>query len=63
MVARVALPIPMDAPCLVCHGAPEAIPDAVRSVLTERYPDDAATGYQAGELRGAIWAEAPATGG
>lgn len=62
-VARVALPIGIEAPCLVCHGPEEAIPAGIRSTLAERYPDDAATGYAAGALRGAIWAEAPATGG
>jgi hypothetical protein len=62
-VARVALPVAVGAPCMVCHGPSETIPAEIRTVLDERYPDDAATGYAAGALRGAIWAEAPATGG
>ena len=57
-VVRVVAPLAVEAPCLVCHG-----PDATRApeltaALAERYPTDQATGYQAGDLRGAIWAEA-----
>lgn len=55
--ARVILPIAVEAPCLVCHGAPQAIPVDVREVLAARYPDDDATGYAVGDLRGALWAE------
>jgi hypothetical protein len=40
--------------CLNCHGPEEKIPAKVRAVLTERYPDDRAIGYHAGEIRGAI---------
>ena len=38
--------------CLVCHGqdlAPE-----VRATLEQYYPDDWATGYSLGQVRGAI---------
>lgn len=38
--------------CLACHGT-EIAPD-VRSALRTHYPDDAATGYVAGQIRGAI---------
>ncbi|MFT4628663.1 MAG: hypothetical protein ACI8PZ_007359 [Myxococcota bacterium] len=58
-VTRVLKPIPVDAPCLVCHGSPAQIPDPVKAYLAETYPQDEATGYAAGELRGVIWAEAP----
>lgn len=54
--ARVLRPIPVEGPCLACHGknvAPE-----VAAILRERYPSDRATGYELGELRGALWAEA-----
>ncbi|MCB9758347.1 MAG: DUF3365 domain-containing protein [Alphaproteobacteria bacterium] len=57
-VARVIKPIAVEAPCLTCHGAPEAIPEDVKAVLAERYPKDQATGYAVGDLRGALWAEA-----
>lgn len=38
--------------CLTCHG--RNIGEDVRSALAERYPDDEATGYETGEIRGAI---------
>lgn len=40
--------------CLTCHGPPEQIPAGVRTLLTERYPDDRATGFSEGDLRGLI---------
>jgi len=58
-VARFVAPIAMEGPCLMCHGPPEGIPGPVRSVLAERYSDDRAIGYRAGDLRGALWAEVP----
>jgi len=41
-----------DQPCGACHGT--AIADDVAAAITERYPQDRATGIVAGELRGAI---------
>ncbi|MGM0632538.1 MAG: Tll0287-like domain-containing protein [Pseudomonadota bacterium] len=38
--------------CLTCHG--DSISEDVRSALAEHYPEDMATGYSAGEIRGAI---------
>lgn len=38
--------------CLTCHG--QSLGEEVRSALAEHYPDDSATGYSAGEIRGAI---------
>jgi hypothetical protein len=38
--------------CLNCHG--EALSEPVRAVLSEYYPDDWATGYRPGQVRGAI---------
>jgi len=40
--------------CLTCHGPVDDIPADVRTALAQRYPDDRATGFQAGELRGLI---------
>lgn len=56
--AEFLMPIGVEGPCLVCHGDPGAMPDGVRSLLEERYPEDRATGYALGDLRGALWAEA-----
>lgn len=54
--ARLALmrPIVLSERCVVCHGAPERIPDGVKAVLAERYPEDRATGFAPGDLRGAV---------
>ncbi|MEQ1568286.1 MAG: DUF3365 domain-containing protein [Myxococcota bacterium] len=57
-VARVIAPIAVGAGCVVCHGPTETLAEPVRALLAERYPSDAATGYAAGDLRGAVWAEA-----
>ena len=44
----------MTAPlCLTCHGA--ALGPEVAAAVSERYPDDQATGFAAGDLRGAIY--------
>lgn len=40
--------------CLTCHGEKENIPPEVRAILAEKYPDDRATGYHTGDVRGAI---------
>ena len=44
--------IPIDTVCMACHG--EAIAEPVKAALAEKYPQDAATGYKPGELRGAF---------
>ena len=56
---RVALPIAVEAPCVACHGSPEALAPEIRAALAQRYPSDRATGYAVGDLRGAVWAEVP----
>ena len=40
--------------CLTCHGPKENIPQEVKAILSEKYPDDRATGFLVGEVRGAI---------
>lgn len=52
--------IPTDALCLTCHGT-ELAPE-VRAAIARAYPDDQATGFSAGQLRGAfsvIWPAVP----
>lgn len=56
-VARVLKPIAIDGVCLSCHGDPSQISEPVKAVLGSKYPEDKATGYKAGDLRGALWAE------
>ena len=58
VTARIIRPIEVQPPCLACHGDATTIPPAVATILAERYPDDAATDYAVGDLRGVVWAEA-----
>jgi mono/diheme cytochrome c family protein len=52
-------PIPTTATCTQCHGAAERLSPDVRAFLKTTYPDDRAVGFEEGDLRGFIWAEAP----
>ncbi len=45
--------------CLTCHGSDSDIPEAVKTILNERYPNDQATDYNAGDLRGAVSIKRP----
>lgn len=49
--------IPLGAPCVACHGT--TIAEPLRDALAAKYPHDRATGYAAGELRGAVSIKAP----
>ncbi len=46
--------IVMGPQCLACHGPRATQAPALRAALDREYPHDAATGYAAGELRGAF---------
>jgi len=52
-------PIRLDVKCLMCHGTPEDILGDVKPELARLYPDDQATGFQQGDLRGWFWVEVP----
>jgi hypothetical protein len=52
-------PIPTGMLCTNCHGVAESLSSDVRAALAQRYPDDRATGFREGDLRGWIWAEVP----
>jgi len=45
--------------CVTCHGNAEQIPDNVKTRLSTDYPHDKATGYSAGQLRGAVSIKRP----
>jgi len=51
---RYMKPIFIQGPCLTCHGGENMISSEVKNLLKEKYPDDKATGYKPGDLRGAI---------
>jgi hypothetical protein len=40
--------------CLKCHGTVETMPEIARKTIHQFYPQDNATNYQFGDLRGAI---------
>ena len=46
-------PIRMKGICMQCHG--DRIEPAVKARLQALYPDDEATGFEKGELRGMFW--------
>ena len=54
---RALYPILLKPQCVTCHGTPEQIPAAVRDILTQRYPEDQATGFAVDDLRGWVWVE------
>ncbi len=54
---RVLRTVPM---CLNCHGAIPGMAPDVRESIRQRYPDDRATGYREGEVRGVVRVEIPA---
>jgi hypothetical protein len=55
--ARILRPLAADPSCLMCHGTTR--PPELQAFLDERYPQDQAVDYAAGDLRGAMWASAP----
>lgn len=46
-----AIPLAQPA-CLICHG--DQLPEDVKTKLSELYPEDKATGYKLGDIRGAF---------
>ena len=50
-----AEPILLGEMCVTCHGRDLA--PGLRATLAARYPEDRATGYAAGDRRGAFWVE------
>jgi hypothetical protein len=49
--------LPTQELCMNCHGKPNKVSDEVQTKLKELYPDDKATGYDLGQIRGAITAK------
>jgi len=56
----VVLPIRLAPNCLACHGSESDIAPATRDALAAAFPDDHATGFAIGEVRGWFWVETPA---
>jgi hypothetical protein len=53
------LPIRLGGVCVTCHGPAEGLAEEVRVRLAELYPDDQATGFAEGDLRGWFWMRVP----
>ena len=51
---RMMKAIPVQPVCLTCHGNEQVIIDGVKNIISTYYPNDKATGYAAGDLRGAF---------
>jgi hypothetical protein len=51
--------IPMGGMCVTCHGPAESLASDVKAKLAEIYPEDEATDFSVGELRGAFVVTAP----
>lgn len=51
--------LPVADVCLKCHGADTALPADLRAALAKDYPHDRATGYAAGDVRGALSVKRP----
>lgn len=52
-------PIPTQEICLRCHGDPASFSPELTLALIDAYPEDRATGFAVGDLRGVFWAEVP----
>ncbi len=55
----VVFPIHLNVKCLMCHGGPDEMLDNVKPELARLYPNDQATGFKQGDLRGWFWVEVP----
>ena len=55
--AGALLPIRLQGQCMMCHGPKNLISPEVKKQLAEFYPQDQATGFKEGDLRGWFWVE------
>ena len=53
--------LPTAAPCLNCHGNDEQLAPGVAEALAELYPQDQATGFSEGQMRGLLRVAVPAS--
>jgi hypothetical protein len=44
---------------MACHGPSDSLAPDVADALALHYPDDRATGFTEGDLRGWFWVEVP----
>ena len=58
----VIAPISTQPLCLTCHGDAATFDPELTQVLEKFYPEDKATGFKTGDLRGVFWARMPQKG-
>ena len=46
--------LPVQPLCLSCHGPVDQLSPAIKAALGQTYPNDRATGYSEGQIRGVI---------
>lgn len=56
---RYAKALPMGPVCASCHGPADKLSGAVKSLIESEYPHDRATGFSAGQIRGAVSVKRP----
>lgn len=56
---RYYMPLRIGPMCLQCHGPRDALEPTVRGALDALYPEDRATGYAAGDVRGVVRVTVP----
>jgi hypothetical protein len=59
----VLYPIRMGSVCSGCHGPADELDPEVKATLAEHYPEDQATGFEEGDVRGWYWIEVPPADG
>ncbi len=47
-------PIILAEECVVCHGSDEQIPEGIKKIISDKYPNDKARNFKPGDLRGAV---------
>jgi len=65
-IFRYVKAIKIVSPCLNCHGNPEKMSPELLTSIADKYPEDMATGFKVGDLRGVFtvsleWPEGQAT--
>jgi hypothetical protein len=51
--------LPMQGPCMYCHGPTEQLSESIRQQLAHEYPHDKAVGLTLGKVRGAVTYKKP----
>jgi len=55
----VLLPIRLQSACTLCHGTEKQVLPEVKAAIIANYPQDDATGFSEGDVRGYFWIEVP----